>query len=248
MPTRLCSWSGPARPLEPESVASRTSPGRSFKDPGDGQRAAIWRMRARNGERLSFDVGRYGSVTEFRAVVAETIETRGVWGLGADALADIDDPGDDDDECDDPLAYCPPRPGGGGGDDPWGEPSTFLTRVLLTQQLDVNGDNELFLELFFRHGHFLSSGRWENYDVIWRKEYELNDLIHTESPIFGGVIFRLRAWEEDPWPNADEDLGEQVLGVQDNGHIKYFFHEDSLALEATLEWDDGTGVVEEDPT
>lgn len=74
--------------------------------------------------------------------------------------------------------------------------------------------------------------------MVKDKPYEPDppDLIHTESPIEGGVIFRLRAWEDDPWPNPDEQLGERVLEARDNGKVKYFFHEDSLALEATLAW------------
>lgn len=225
-------------------------PGPVIQDPGDGQRAAIWRMRAGNGERLSFDVGRYGSVAEFRAAVTEAVETRGVWGLGAGALADIGDPGGDDDgECGGPLMSCPPGRGGGGGGiggDPWGEPSTYVTRVLLTKQLDKGSDNELFLELYFKIDDVPMSGRWENYDVEVNDTLWPNKVIHPESPIAGGVVFRLHAWEEDPWPNADEDLGEEVVGAQDNGQIKHFHHEGDHALEVTLEWEDETDLEEEE--
>lgn len=222
-------------------------PGPVIQDPGDGQRAAIWRMRARNGDRLSFDVGQYGSMAEFRAVVTEAVETKGVWGLGTDALADASNPGGGG--CN-PLMHCPPPGGGGGGGDPlWGEPSTYLTWVRLTKQLDKGSDNELFLELYFKIGDFTSSGTWEDYDVEVNDTLTPNVWIHTESPIFGGVVFRLHAWEEDPWPNADEDLGEEVVGAQDNGHFKHFYHDGDHALEVTLEWateEDGTGIEEEE--
>ena len=94
-------------------------------------------------------------------------------------------------------------------------------------------------------------GTWEHMDVQLGDTVDINDyddikylLIHTESPIAGGVTFRLRAVELDPWPNPDEDLGEEVVGPQDNEQMKQFFHDDDEALEVTLGWeveDDNAG-------
>jgi hypothetical protein len=41
----------------------------------------------------------------------------------------------------------------------------------------------------------------------------------------------------DPWPNPDEDLGEQEVAPRDNGEVINFQHEGDPAMELTLGWE-----------
>ena len=220
-------------------------PGPVIQDPGDGQQAAVLSWRVAGGEEVSFDVGQFGSSAEFHAVVAETMETMGVWGLGIGALADdceLDGPG------------CDGWPGEGGGSGPWGDPETFVDRVVMRKHLDAfNGDMELRLIMQFKNGNTKFPGlTWERYglrkglplvpDTTGPDFDPLDWLIHYKSPITGGLYAEVHAWEMDPgWAlNADDDLGTQQITPQDSGcarQIKNFEHEGDLAMELTLVWD-----------
>jgi len=245
-------------------------PGPVIQDPGDGQRAVVLKWRVAGGEEVSFDVGRFGSTAEFHAAVAETMETRGVWTgawtPGADALADGD--GDcelDDDDCDGEL---PP----GGGRDPlpptWGEPSTFVDRVLMTKYLDVGkGDMELRLTMWFKNPvtkRKAARNIWEHYDLPKGEAMgrnpdglDLDDLggydpalwmLHHDSPIRGGWPAFVHAVEMDPWPNPDEDLGTRDVAPRDNGQIMRFLHKGELAMELTLGWETDEDPDDDDET
>jgi hypothetical protein len=221
-------------------------PGPVIQDPGDGQQAAVLSWRVAGGEEVSFDVGQLGSAAEFHAVVAETMETRGVWGLSTGALANgVAKCELDDVNCDGWW------PGVGDGSGPWGDPETFVDRVVMRKNLDIgNGDMELRLIMQFKSGNHKYPGlTWERYGL--RKGLPLVPdttapnfdprlwLIHYKSPITGGLYAEVHAWEMDPgWAlNADDDLGTQQITPQDSGQIKYFEHDGDDAMELTLVWD-----------
>ena len=240
-------------------------PGPVIQDPGDGQQAVVLSWRVAGGEEVSFDVGRFGSTAEFRAAVAETMETRGVWTgswtPGTGALAD----GDGD--CD-PLAVCPPS---GGDGDPlpptWGDPSTFVDRVLMTKDLDFgggdDGDMELKLIMWFENpvtGAKAARCVWKHYDVklndpLVRKpdspEYDpaIWHLCYA-SPIRGGWPAFVKAVEMDPaWAlNPDDNLGTRDLNPRDNGRVMDFFHKGDHAMELTLSWETDEDPDDDDET
>lgn len=239
-------------------------PGPVIQDPGDGQRAVVLSWWVAGGEEVSFDVGRFESVAEFRAAVAETMDTRGMWTGGTGALADGD--GDcelDDNDCDGEL---PPI-----GDDTlpptWGESSTFVDRVLMTKDLDFGdgdeGDMELKLIMWFKNpftGAKAARCLWKHYDVklddpLVRNpdspEYDpaLWHLCYA-SPIRGGWPAFVKAVEMDPaWAlNPDDNLGTRDLNPRDNGRIMDFFHKGDHAMELTLSWEDDEHPDDDDET
>ncbi len=226
-------------------------PGPVIQDPGDGQRASILKWRVAAGEVVSFDVGQYELAAEFRAAVAEVMETRGVWGLGTGALADgagdSDDCEFDDDDCD----GGPPGGGGGGLDLPWEDPATFIERIKLTKQLDEGGgDMELRLQMFFLADDMerpFTGPEWTHMDVALNDpigptpgasvDEMLSWLIHYVSVKVRGAKAWVEAVEMDPFPNPDDQLGTQRVRIEDNGEVIDFLHEKKRALELTLQWE-----------